>query len=401
MRLRALAVAAASVVALLAVGTAASADSNRGASSVQPNSLRGLAAEVGLRVGTAIIPFDLNNAPYAQIAGDQFSAVTPGNEMKWQVVEPTQGVLDFSGGDRLVAFAQAHGQLVRGHTLLWHNQLPNWLTTGVANGTISNDQLRQLLHQHVIDEVTHFKGKIWQWDVANEFFSNTFDSTPPLPDGISSGDFWVSHLGEGVIGDAFRWAHQADPHAILVYNDFNIAGEDGTNLKSNNVFAWLKTMLAQGVPIQAVGDQGHLDTQFGFPTLMAQDLARFASLGLKVAVTEADVRTFVNNATQQQPTTTAGGSTPQPLAVFAQSHYFDQMMKACLSVRACISFTVWGFGDADSWVPGFFKGEGAATIFDVNLNPKTEFTVLQQDLQLAGDGAPHRTGRGARPGALG
>jgi len=391
MRLRSLAVAAVGAIAVLAAGPAAFAAFHQDAKpAVSPTSLRGLASEVGLRVGSAIIPFDLNNAPYAQIAAQQFSVVTPGNEMKWQVVEPTQGVLNFTGGDNLVAFAQANGDLVRGHTLLWHNQLPTWLTTGVANGTISNDELRQLLHQHIIDEVTHFKGKIWQWDVANEFFSNTFDSTPPLPDGINSGDFWVSHLGEGVISDAFRWAHQADPRAILVYNDFNIAGEDGTNLKSNNVFNWLKTELAAGVPIQGVGDQGHLDTQFGFPTQMAADLARFASLGLKVAVTEADVRTFVNNSTAQVPT--------DKLAVFAQADMYDGMLKACLSVRACISFTVWGFGAADSWVPGVFTGEGAATIYDVNLNATPSFTTLQQDLQLAGDGAQHRTGRGARPG---
>src|SRR5262249_13234202 len=197
-------------------------------------------------------------------AANQFSPVTPGNEMKWQVVEPTQGVFDWSGGDRLVQFAQANGMLVRGHTLMWHNQLPNWLTQGVANGTISNDQLRDLLHQHITTEVTHFKGEIWQWDVANEFFANTFDGgTPPLPAGISTNDFWVQHLGEGVIADAFRWAHDADPHALLFYNDFNIAGEDGTNLKSNNVFAFVQNLIAQGVPIDGVADQGHLDTQFG------------------------------------------------------------------------------------------------------------------------------------------
>jgi endo-1,4-beta-xylanase len=379
---RVLAVAAASAIASLMVGTAAFADSTPTSSSVPPDSLRALGAQFGLRVGTAIIPFDLNNPAYTQIAGQQFSTVTPGNEMKWQVVEPTQGVLDWSGGDRLVQFAQQNGQLVRGHTLLWHNQLPNWLTAGVANGTITNDQLRDLLHQHITAEVTHFKGKIWQWDVANEFFSNTFDSTPPLPDGINSGDFWVSHLGEGVIADAYTWAHAADPNALLFYNDYNIAGEDGTNVKSDNVYAWLKQMRAAGVPIQGVGDQGHLDTQFGFPTKMEADLQRFASLGLKVAVTEADVRTFVNDATQQQPT--------NPLAVAAQADYYDQMLKACLQVRACISFTVWGFGDADSWIPGFFKGEGAATIYDVNLQPKTQYTVLQQDLSLADHGAPNR-----------
>ena len=380
MRLRVLAVAAVSLLAVLAAGPAALAGSHDGGT--QPTSLRGLAAEIGLRIGTAIIPFDLDHPAYSQIAADQFSTVTPGNEMKWQIVEPTRGTFDWSGGDRLVQFAKEHGQLVRGHTLVWHNQLPTWLTDGVANGTISNDELRGLLHQHITDEVTHFKGKIWQWDVANEFFANTFDAAPPLPDGVSSGDFWVQHLGEGVIADAFRWAHAADPHALLFYNDFNIAGEDGTNLKSDNVFAFVKQLLAEGVPINGVGDQGHLDTQFGFPTKMRQDLQRLADLGLKVAVTEADVRTFVTDATTQQPT--------DSLAVFAHAHYYDQMLKACLPVRSCISFTVWGFGDADSWVPPFFKGEGYATIYDVNLQPKPAFTDLQQDLQLAADGAPHR-----------
>jgi endo-1,4-beta-xylanase len=390
MRLRRLlAVGAAGAAVTLGVSTAAGAALGAGqAGGTAPDSLRALAAEIGLRIGTAVIPFDLDHPDYQAIVAGQFSVVTPGNEMKWQVVEPTQGQFDWSGADRLVAFAEQHGQRVRGHTLVWHNQLPTWLTTGVANGTISDSQLRDLLHQHITTEVGRYRGKIWQWDVANEFFSNTFDSTPPLPDGINSGDFWVSHLGEGIIADAFRWAHAADPHALLCYNDYNIAGEDGTNLKSDNVFNWLKTMLAAGVPINCVGDQGHLDTQFGFSgTLMTQDLQRYASLGLKVAITEADVRTFVNNATAQVPT--------DNLATFAQPDEFGQMLKACLAVRQCISFTVWGFGDADSWVPGFFTGEGYATIYDVHLNPKPAYTELQQDLRLAAFGAPRRVPSGA------
>jgi endo-1,4-beta-xylanase len=380
MRLRRLlAVGAAGIAVVLGISTAAGAVPGTGGSSstVAPDSLRALAAKIGLRIGTAIIPFDLNTPAYAAIAASQFSVVTPGNEMKWQVVEPTEGTFDWSGADRLVAFAQAHGQLVRGHTLLWHNQLPDWLTTGVANGTISDSELEALLHQHITTEVSRYKGKIWQWDVANEFFT---DSNPSM---INPNDFWVSHLGAGIIGDAFRWAHQADPHALLCYNDYNIAGEDGTNAKSDAVYAWLKQELAAGVPISCVGDQGHLDTQYGFSgTQMQQDLQRYASLGLKVAITEADVRTFVNNATDQVPT--------DHLAVFAQPYEFGQMLKACLAVAQCISFTVWGFGDADSWVPGFFTGEGYATLYDVNLNPKPAYTELQQDLRLAAHGAPHR-----------
>jgi len=345
--------AAGGAAAVLGTGTAALASPGAARLAVRPSanpgtspaSLRALAAKIGLRFGTALIPQDIETPSYAAIAASQFSVVTPGNGMKWQIVEPTQGTYDWSQADELVAFARANGQLVRGHTLLWHNQLPTWLTTGVANGSITNAQLKQLLHNHIQVEVSRYRGRIWQWDVANEFFLDA------NPSSINPNDFWISHLGPDIIPQAFRWAHQADPGALLFYNDYNIAGEDGTNAKSDAVFAWLKQMLAQGVPINGVGDQGHLDTQYGFSgTQMTQDLQRYASLGLKVAITEADVRTFVNNATDQVPT--------DHLATFAQPDEFGQMLKACLAVRQCISFTVWGFGDADSWVPGFLPARG-------------------------------------------
>ena len=387
MRLRRLLLlGAAGAAALLAIGTAATAAQNSGAApsnvAVASNgnasdSLRSLAADIGLRIGSAIIPQDIETPSFAAIASSQFSVVTPGNAMKWEVVEPTEGTFDWSQADQLVAFAQANHQLVRGHTLLWHSQLPTWLTDGVANGTISNAQLTNLLHQHITTEVSRYKGKIWQWDVANEFFTDT------NPSQINPNDFWISHLGPGIIGQAFVWAHQADPHALLCYNDYNIAGEDGSNAKSDAAFAWLKQELAAGIPISCVGDQGHLDTQFGFSgQLMQQDLARFASLGLKVAITEADVRTFVNNATDQVPT--------DHLATFAQPEEESQMLQACLAVRQCISFTVWGFTDADSWVPGFFTGEGYATIYDVKQQPKQAYIDMQSDLRLAAHGAPQR-----------
>ena len=378
MRLRSLAGVALGV-AMLAAGATSLATTGGGTiATAPPNSLRALAAQVGLRVGSAISPFDLDNAAYSKIAADQFSTVTPENEMKWRVVEPTRGTYDWSGGDRLVRFAQAHHQLVRGHVLLWQHNLPTWLTQGVADGTISNAELRALLHKHITDEVRHFRGEIWQWDVANEFFTGS------NPSGINPNDFWISHFGAGVIADAFRWAHAADPHALLFYNDYNIAGEDGSNAKSDAAYAWVKQMLADGVPINGVGDQSHLNLQFGFPSQMRQDLQRFADLGLNVAVTEADLRTFVNNPAAQQPT--------NPLAPSAQAYYYDQMLKACLAVRSCISFTVWGFGDAHSWVPGFFTGEGYAGTYDVNLQPKPSYFALQQDLTLAARGAPRRPG---------
>src|SRR5258708_15938962 len=134
----------------LATGTASAATARTalaaaGSAGVAPDSLRALAAKIGLRIGTAVIPFDLDTPAYAAVLANQFSVVTPGNEMKWGVVEAQQGVFDWSGADRLLAFAKQNRQKVRGHTLLWHNQLPNWLTTGVANVTISNAQLTSLL----------------------------------------------------------------------------------------------------------------------------------------------------------------------------------------------------------------------------------------------------------------
>jgi endo-1,4-beta-xylanase len=118
---------------------------------------------------------------------------------------------------------------------------------------------------------------------------------------------------------------------------------------------------------------------------MQQDLQRYTDLGLKTAITEADVRTFVNNSTDQVPT--------DNLAQFAQPYEFDQMMKACLAVRQCISFTIWDVADSDSWVPGVFAGEGYATLYDVNFQPKAAYTTLQQDLAGAAFRAPHRTER--------
>ena len=382
--------AAGGAAAVLGTGTAALAAPAGATAAARPDlgqdgeagSLRALAARIGLRVGTALVPQDIETPTYAAIAGSQFSVVTPGNGMKWQVVEPTQGSFDWSEADQLVAFARANKQLIRGHTLLWHNQLPDWLTTGVANGTITAPQLKQLLHEHIMTEVTRYRGKIWQWDVANEFFLDS------APSGIDPNNFWIAALGPEIIPQAFRWAHEADPHALLFYNDYNIAGEDGTNAKSDAVYAWLREQLAAGVPIMGIGNQGHLDTQFGFSgARFQQDLERYATTGVKVAITEADVRTFVNNATDQVPT--------DSLAVFAQPYEYSQMLKAALAVPDVISFTVWGFTDSDSWVPGTFAGEGYAAIYDVNQQPKNAYFELQSDLRLAGYGAPRRVPSGA------
>src|SRR5579859_7817744 len=371
--------AATSAAAVLGAGTGTASAAVRTAaasapSKPAPDSLRALAAKINLRVGSALIPQDIETPSYAAIAGSQFSVVTPGNAMKWQTVEPEQGTFDWSQADELVSFAHANRQLIRGHTLIWHNQLPTWLTAGVANGTITSAQLMDLAHQHITTEVTRYRGKIWQWDVCNEFF------TDANPSGIDQTNWWIVNAGPDIIPNAFKWAHEADPNALLFYNDYNIGGEDGSNAKFTAVYNYLQQLRAQGVPVHGVGIQGHLDTQYGWsPARLRQDIEQYASLGLKVAITEADVRTFVNNATAQVPT--------DSLSQFAQPFEYSEMLKAALAVPECISFTVWGFTDSDSWVPGVFAGEGYAAIYDVNQQPKAAYFALQSDLALAAYGA--------------
>jgi endo-1,4-beta-xylanase len=371
----------AGAASVLVLAGAASADE----ASTSASTLRALGAQVQLRIGTAAIPNDLTDPTLSQITADQFSVLTPGNEMKWQVVEPQQGNFNWTGADNLVNFAEEHHERVRGHTLVWHNQLPDWLTEGVADGKISNSQLRDLLHQHITTEVSRYRGRIWQWDVLNEMFT---DSNPSQ---LNPNDFWISHLGAGIIADAFRWAHAADPEALLCYNDYNIAGEDGSNAKFNAALTMVQNLRNQKVPIDCVGDQGHLDLQFGFnPTLMTQDLQAYGRLGLKVAITEADVRTFVETTdSDQTPIVSPTEPTPSHTADPAGADWYTGMLQSCLAVKACISFTVWGFADAESWIPGTFKGEGDADLYDVNLSPKPQYTALQQTLSLAA-GAPNR-----------
>jgi endo-1,4-beta-xylanase len=375
------AASAAGAAALL--GEAGTANAATKAPSWRPGALnedvplRDLAAKIGLRIGSAIIPQDIDTPTWNAIASTQFDVYTPGNEMKWQVVEPTQGVFDWTGADNLVNFADANHALVRGHTLCWHNQLPNWLLTNVANGDYTKTQLLDLLQQHIFTEVGRFRGRIWQWDVCNEFLT---DSNPSQVDPTN---WWIVNAGPECIPLAFKWAHEADRNALLFYNDYNIGGEDGSNAKHDAAYALAQQLLDDGIPINGVGNQGHLDTQYGWsPQLLRQDLEHFVSLGLKVAITEADVRTLVNNATDQVPTSN--------LALFAQPFEFAEMLKAVLAVPEAISFTVWGFTDADSWVPGFFTGEGYATVYDVNQNPKPAYYALQSDLAIAAHGAPHR-----------
>ena len=312
-----------------------------------------------LLIGTAVDHAAFtSDATYRDRVGTEFSSITAENVMKWEVVEPVRGQLDFSAADELMAAARRNGQQVRGHTLLWHNQLPAWLTQGVDSGEIDATELRGILRDHVTAEVRHFRGRIYQWDVANE----VIDDNGQLRDTL-----WLRELGPGYLADVFRWAHKADPKATLFLNDYNV---EGISAKSDAYLALVKDLLAQGVPVQGFAAQGHYGVQFGFHGAadIAANFGRFEALGLDTAITEADVRMLM-------PTDT--------VKLQAQAQGYSVLLQGCLLARRCNSFTVWGFTDKYSWVPGFFDGEGAANLLDENFAAKPAYREVQAVLALA------------------
>ncbi|MFC7483828.1 endo-1,4-beta-xylanase [Luedemannella flava] len=303
--------------------------------------------------------------------------MTAENVMKWESLEPTRGTYNWAPADELIAFAKANHQLVRGHVLVWHNQLPAWLTEGVADGSISKTELREILKNHITNVVKHFKGKIWQWDVVNEAASDPWDS----PSTIHYKGFWAQNLGEGYIADAFRWARAADPKALLFYNDYNLEafGDGGPSDKVQFIYNFVKKLKADGVPIDGIGAQGHLGTQYGnYDVFQVSDmLKRFTDLGLAAAFTEVDVRSY---------TATVADSNELNPRLQASAYNHSVLLQACLLNPKCLSFTLWGVSDNHSWVPTWFTDppEGLATVYDETYQPKKAYFQLKADLFLAG-----------------
>jgi endo-1,4-beta-xylanase len=353
--------AAAGLAAVMVLTMTAGASAHR-RDSWTDDSLAGLAERSGLRFGTAVdMAAFADDATYHDRLATEFSVLTAENVMKWETLEPQPGVYNYAPADEMVAFARQNRQLVRGHTLLWHNQLPAWLTSGVANGEITPTELRSILRTHIIETVRHFRGKVWHWDVVNE----VIDDNGNLRDTI-----WLQNLGPGYIADSFRWANQADPRVKLYLNDYNI---EGFSAKSDAYYALAQQLLDDGVPVDGLGVQGHLGVQFGFwdANNVAANLGRFEDLGLETSITEADVRMLM-------PTDNA--------KLQAQANGYNTLLQGCLMASDCTSFVVWGYTDKYSWVPGFFEGEGAANLLDENFGAKPAYNAALATLRLAGGG---------------
>jgi endo-1,4-beta-xylanase len=309
-----------------------------GRGAAQTATLGSAAAANSLYYGAALDPDALDERPYRELAREQPTCVTPENAMKWGPVEGKRGQFDWRSADAVVAFAKANGQKVRGHTLVWHSQLPLWL----VNGAFTAAEVKDLMVAHITAEAGRYRGSIYAWDVVNE---------PFLDDGSWRKSIFYDAMGPDYVVIALKAAREADPGAKLYLNDYNVETDGPKMWALYDLVAKLKR---DGVPLDGVGLQSHFVLRH-IPEDLAEVMETFAALGVDVAVTELDVRMRLPAGTGE---------------LESQARDYASVVEACRATPHCVGVTTWGFTDDRSWIPSFFSGYGAALPFDAEYRPK-------------------------------
>ena len=285
------------------------------------------ACESGRLVGAASNNTALASDPtYVTTLGNEFTYVSPENAMKWGTLQPVDATdWDFTQADAVVAAAQAANQAIKGHTLVWYQQLPPFVTDALAPADLQN-----AINANIDTVVGHYRGQLRAWDVVNE----AIDDNANLRDSVFSRAF-----GSDFIAAAFKRAHKADKKAKLFYNDY---GTEVQNAKSDAVYALVSSLVASSVPIDGVGFQMHLDARFP-PSEQAiiDNFARFTALGLRVNISELDVQ--VRNII---------GTRADKLAL--QKQIYHRVVAACVATPMCEAVTTWGYTDKYSWIDTTF-----------------------------------------------
>jgi len=350
------------------------------------------------------------NAKDVVLLKEQFNQIAPENDLKWQLIHPREGAdgYDFGPADAFVNFGLSNHMQIVGHTLVWHSQTPNWVFAGTnpppTNATVatantnstatnrfgrggfgggfgryngpraSREELLQQMSHHIHKVVTRYKGKIKVWDVVNEALADGQGTN------VLRNSLWLEIIGPDFIAKAFQYAHEADPDAILRYNDYGLENP----AKRQRLVALIQSLQAHKVPVHAIGSQAHLNVSITFAT-MDQTLTEIATLGLPVHITELDVNSAAggqrgfgadigNNAA-----TTQGGlvSDAEKKLADAYAGIFRAFLKHCDSVKMV---TFWGVNDANSW-----RANGKPLLFDVNAQPKPAFdAVIAETRKAAG-----------------
>lgn len=304
--------------------------------------LRTLAAARGVEFGAAISPFfhrQADGALYQAIAAEEFDIVTPESSMKMDAINPAPGLYAFAETDNLLAFARANNMRVRGHPLVWHRQLPDWVLA------TPEGEREGHMREFIARMVERYADDIDVWDVINE---------PIADDGSLRESIWSEAMGEDYIDVAFRQARVLDPDATLVLNEFDI-GFDGP--KFDALLALIDRLLARGVPLDAVGFQLHLFASFDEYDELEARMAAIAERGLDVHVTELDVA--LNAETDQA----------------RQATVYQRVVETCLDQQRCTILQTWGFTDRYS-----FRSPFEPLPLDRAYQPKPAYSALQEAL---------------------
>jgi endo-1,4-beta-xylanase len=281
--------------------------------------------------------------------------------MKFAEVHPEEDVFTFGNADEIVAFARKHGKTVRGHTLVWHNQTPDWVFADPqgAGGLPSRETLLARMKRHIDTVVGRYKGTVSCWDVVNEAIDDS-------PDGWLRHTGWLDIIGEDYIRKAFEYAHEADPAAQLFYNDYN----ETDPVKREKIYKLVKALLDEGTPIHGIGMQGHWSI-YGPPLEeIGEAIERYASLGVRLHVTELDLSVF----RFEDRRTDVGRPTPEMMEL--QRQRYEDIFTLFLEYRSVIdSVTFWGAADDYTWLDDFpVKGrKNWPLLFDEGHAPKESF----------------------------
>jgi endo-1,4-beta-xylanase len=330
------------------------------------------------RVGAALNPdqFSGRDARGAELVKAQFNTVTPENVLKWEAVHPRPDTYDFTAPDQYVAFGERNGMFVVGHTLVWHNQTPRWVFQDASGRPVGRDTLLARMRDHIHTVVGRYKGRIKGWDVVNEALNE---------DGTLRRSPWLTIIGDDYIVKAFEYAHEADPAAELYYNDYSVENA----AKRNGAVQLISKLKAQGVPVTAIGLQGHDKMDWPTPAQQDSTIVALAKLGVKVNITELDVDVLppaVQNRTadvsmraQLDPKTNPYASGLPDSVQRALAARYASLFQVFLAHRDVIDrVTFWGVGDGDSWlnnwpVPGRVS---YPLLFDRQDRPKPAFDAV-------------------------
>ena len=315
-------------------------------------------------MGVAVAPRNLHSDE-AQLIVKEFSSITAENAMKMGPIHPREDVYNWRDADSIAAFAKRNGLNLRGHNLCWHSQAPAWMFTDKEGKNVSKEVLLQRLKEHINTVVGRYKGTIYAWDVVNEAISDKKDE-------YLRPSKWLEICGEEYIAKAFEYAHEADPNALLFYNDYN----EIDPVKREKMYRLVKSLKDAGVPIHGVGLQGHWAVNEPTEAELTNTMEKFASLGLKLQVTELDISVYPkeHNARERQASDADTSFSPAKEAAQAEKYrmIFEVFRKYKNSLTAV---TFWNISDRSSWLDNFpvRNRKDYPLLFDRNLEPKKAY----------------------------